>query len=172
MDRIVEREQPAFPHQSGPAIPALTMDDTCSPLYIQRLLKAKRSRGQGNGVQGERPYPKRRKGLPLGQPPGNPYALSVPAETACGRCRSIASTHHRPPERADLAGIGRIAAGDTAPAEAAGTHRSRASSSPRCTVRRWNVMPSWSRLSLPPKRITMPTQAACSTTVWKSLPTA
>ncbi|MGK4277388.1 hypothetical protein, partial [Escherichia coli] len=39
---------------------------------------------------------------------GHPHALSVPAETASGRCRAIAGTHHRPPERTDQAGIGRI----------------------------------------------------------------
>src|SRR6218665_2575018 len=104
MNLIVGWEQPAFPHQSDPATPALTVDDQCSPLYIQRLLKAKGPKWQGNGVQGERPYPKRRKGLPLGPQPGHPHALSVPAKTAPGRCRSIASTHHRSPERADLAG--------------------------------------------------------------------
>ena len=65
MNLIVGWEQPAFLHQSGPAIPALTVDNQCSPLYIQRLLKAKGPKRQGNGVQGERPYPKRRKGRPL-----------------------------------------------------------------------------------------------------------
>ncbi|MCS7816671.1 hypothetical protein N0387_31900, partial [Pseudomonas aeruginosa] len=51
MNLIVGWEQPAFLHQSGPAIPALTVDNQCSPLYIQRLLKAKGPKRQGNGVR-------------------------------------------------------------------------------------------------------------------------
>jgi hypothetical protein len=36
----------------------------------------------------------------------------------------------------------------------------------------WNATPSWSRPSRPPRRITMPIRAACSTTASKSSPTA
>ena len=69
-------------------------------------------------MQGERPYLERRKGLPAG-PRGHPHALPVPAKRP--RSLPVASARHRPPKGL-LRRIGRIAAGNTAPAEAAGTH--------------------------------------------------
>lgn len=73
------------------------------------------------GVQGERPYLEKAKRHPGRPPRGHPHALPVPAKTASGHC-PITSARHRPPQRAATARIGRIAAGNTAPTEAAGTH--------------------------------------------------
>ena len=50
------------------------------------------------------------------RPPARP-AIRTPTCSPCssengpGRCRAVASTRHRPPERVDAAGVGRIAAG-------------------------------------------------------------
>ncbi|PRW31516.1 hypothetical protein CSB96_2187 [Pseudomonas aeruginosa] len=82
----------------------------------QRAEKAREWECKGKG-----PTSKRRKGIPAGPPRGHPHALPVPAKTASGHC-PITSARHRPPQRAATARIGRIAAGDTAPTEAAGTH--------------------------------------------------
>jgi hypothetical protein len=177
MRPIVGREQPAFLHQSG--LPHTRIDGgrpVPTALYPKASKGQRAERAREWGARGKA-LPEKAKRPPACPPPGHPHALSVPAETASGRCRSVACTRHRSPERAAATGIGRIAAGDTAPAEAAGTHLA-AHLALAQAVRRavphadWNAMPSWSRLSLHPKHITMPTQAACSTTAWKSSPTA
>ena len=62
------------------------------------------------GCKGKGPIPKRQKGLPPGPLSGHRHALPVPAKPAPGRCRAVASTRHRPPERVDAAGVGRIVA--------------------------------------------------------------
>ena len=58
---------------------------------------------------------------PPGRPPEDTRMLSLFQRNGPGRC-PVASARHRPPERVAAARIGRIAAGNTAPAEAAGTH--------------------------------------------------
>ena len=120
--------------------------------YIQRFPKAKglgrgREWGQGNG-----PY---RKGQRLSRPPAVRvrHALAVPTQTAVARRWRGADTQtsRRSRQKVDAAGAGRIAAGDTAPAAAAGTHLAAHPLSRRqfatLYLAPWNATPSWSSSS-------------------------
>lgn len=143
---------------------------------IPKGLRAKGPKGEGNGVQGERPYLEKAK-----RPPGRPITRTL----ACSPCSSENGSRSLPLRRRHPPPIfpkgccspsrprpcWRRRAGRSCWNTSGSAHRYRANSSPLCIAHRWSTTPSWSS-SFPLRRaITMLTTAACSITGWKSSPT-
>ena len=139
-----------------------------------KAVTAKGPKRQGNGAQGEKPCPKKPKGLPAGPTPRPPHALPVPAKATPAAAPSPPAPEANLPK------------GLTPPQSAAPLLATPRRQKPQQQVRQRKSLsrkqfttlyrapserdPEPVRVFPASRRITMPTRAACSTAARKSSP--